>query len=197
MSSKAKASAIIAGAGWVAGVFISLANRVHEMGGSDEDIHRLATPEGEKILDQIAEIIARDARPRFKITVDYNQTLEQMIESCNFEGGVNSDISSKNFPVLGSGKRDLEIELFRFMGFVSGDKSLQEIKKAGYRPATLPEILALAKDHPELQTKFSVVALGSAWRNPYLFVPIIDRRLNVVWFGGAFPESCRFAAVRE
>ena len=50
--------------------------------------------------------------------------------------------------------------------FHNVDEVVTELKKTkpDYRPITLPELLALAIAHPELQLKFPLAALGTIWR---------------------------------
>ena len=55
-------SQIIADAGFIAGFFAELVKRVENQQGTDFDLHRLVTPEGEEALDKIAEIIVQDGR---------------------------------------------------------------------------------------------------------------------------------------
>lgn len=55
--SKKNASSVVAGAGFVADLFLRLQKAVANKGGSDEDIYRLVKPEGEEILQKVAETI--------------------------------------------------------------------------------------------------------------------------------------------
>lgn len=45
---------------------------------------------------------------------------------------------------------------------------LTEIAQAGYRPATFRELLAIGAQHPELQRRKSLVAIGSANHETYI-----------------------------
>jgi hypothetical protein len=67
MASKLDKSIIVAGAGLVASIFTTLVKKVREKGGTDEDIHRLSTPDGESILEEIADIITKYNRRVFKV----------------------------------------------------------------------------------------------------------------------------------
>jgi hypothetical protein len=54
---KKDVSAVVSGMGVAMSVITALVAKVRELGGSDEDIHRLATPEGENLLSGMAEVI--------------------------------------------------------------------------------------------------------------------------------------------
>ncbi len=202
MSSKVDKSQVVAGAGWLSAVFIALAKKVHALGGSDEDIHRLATPAGEPLLEEFAEMIVRGFLQSLKITVDYTQTLQEMIEKGKYDW-VNSNIIQKNFPIRGEGKEEVRIKLFHFDCVISSRDAIAEMDRQGFRPATLPELLALGAVKPELQKEFFIVAFGSRWQFPpggILNVPVLswnaqERRLRLDWFGGNWREHCRFAGV--
>ena len=76
--------------------------------------------------------------------------------------------------------------------------------EAGYRPATLAELLALGESQPELQRQFPIIALGSVWRGAFgrrrvacLYVPGYGRRLNLYYLDNDWRAHCRFLAVRK
>jgi len=63
-----KISAIVSGAGLLAAVWTDLVKAVREKGGSDEDLHRLSTPDGKATIEQIALVIMANAKtdkPKF------------------------------------------------------------------------------------------------------------------------------------
>lgn len=59
---KGNVSAIVSGAGFVAHLISDLVVAVRECGGTDDDIHRLVTPDGKKTLGEIAELVVRSGR---------------------------------------------------------------------------------------------------------------------------------------
>jgi hypothetical protein len=76
--------------------------------------------------------------------------------------------------------------------------------KAGYRPATLAELLALGEAHPELQKEFPIVALGSIWHDadgnrdvPVLSFDGSRRKLFLNWFVNDWYVNFRFLGVRK
>jgi len=203
MSSKLDKSAIVGGAGLVASIFTMLVKKVREAGGTDEDIHRLATPEGENLLAKIAYLIVGNVRQTFKVLVDYSKTLAEMIQAGHYDW-VNSDITSDHFPVKGSGQQEKEVVLFHFGRNISSDDAIAEMTKAGYRPAKVEELLDLGASQPELQKQFPIVGLGSAWQHPngHRYVPSLywfdaKRNLDLLWFESDWDEDYHFAAVRN
>ena len=143
------------------------------------------------------------SRLNFEIEVDGTKTLEQMIADGKYDDK-NSDINKKNFPIKDATKRTVTIELFHFDRNISSEDAVKEMKKEGFRPATVEELLALGADQPKLQREFPIIALGSVWRVFYGFrcVPSLnldgdDRELNLPYWSHGWFGSCRFAAVRN
>ena len=139
----------------------------------------------------------------YKVVVDYyNLSLAQMIEAGKYYW-VNDDITAEHFPVKGESKQ-VEITLLHFDRYISSDEAVKEIDKMGYRPATLPELLALGASQPELQRQFPIVALGSVWQGrygdryvPYLWDDGSGRYLDLDWFDDGWNPGDRFAVVRK
>ena len=48
---------MVSGAGLIAAIFTDLVQAVRARGGSDEDIHRLVTPDGKHLMEKIADLI--------------------------------------------------------------------------------------------------------------------------------------------
>ena len=141
--------------------------------------------------------------PTFQVTVDYGQLLVDMIKAGNYDWK-SDDITAEHFPVQGEGKKEKEVTLFHFKREISSETAISEMDKAGYRPATIEELLALGYSYPELQKQFPIVALGFGWQNQcdYCCVPCLDlhitgRRLWLYHSESDWRECCRFAAVRK
>lgn len=137
-----------------------------------------------------------------RIVVDYSLSLEQMIAAGKYDWS-NSDITAKRFPLKGSGKVELEPKLFYFGRDMSSDNVIAEMDKEGFRPCTIEELLAIGEQHPELQRKFPLVALGSVAEIggcryvAYLRRRGSERELDLLWFGNDWGDICRFPAVRK
>lgn len=140
------------------------------------------------------------------LVIDYSRTLQEMINAGNY-GWTNSNITEKNFPIsleMTGKKVEVSAKLFHFNREISSEDAISEMDKAGYRPATLAEILALGEAQPKLQRQFPIIALGSVWRRadgnrdvPSLNVDGSGRRLYLDWFDGDWSADCRFLAVRK
>ena len=142
------------------------------------------------------------------LTVDYSQTVQEMINAGNY-GWTHREITEKHFPLPTelNGKQvpvTNVTKLFYFNRNISSEAAISEMDKAGYRPATLAELLALGEAHPELQRQFPIVALGSVWRDTRddRRVPVLDfggneRRLSLRWFDYGWPGRCRFLGARK
>lgn len=123
-----------------------------------------------------------------------------------------AEITSGRFPEVGCKPGEVEVTLVEMSSFTTIDGALRYLDFQDFRPATLPEVLALGASQPDLQRKLQIVALGSQWRRPFhslARVPFLygdgdGRRLGLVghhsrhltphlWSWGAAP---RFAAVR-
>jgi len=137
-----------------------------------------------------------------RITVDYSLTLEQMIALGQYDWK-NDDITAKNFPVNGEGKKEITVELVKYESGMSSEAILADLDKNGLRPATHEELLAFGAAFPELQRKFPIVALGSVAsifgdrRVAFLDRYDSERDLRLRWFDGGWYARCRFLAVRK
>lgn len=187
------------------------------MKASKSDLQRLVTAMENKNLSvsQVIELIENsnvqskkvvDTANEIKLTVDYTKIVEQAIADGKYDWK-NSDITTKNFPVspemIGK-KSDISAKLFYFNRDISSDDAISEMDKAGYRPATLMELLTLGVLFPELQRQFPIVALGSVWRDarvyryvPCLYVGNSRRGLNLGWLDSNWDACCRFLGVRK
>ena len=141
-----------------------------------------------------------------KLTIDYTKTVEQAVTDGNYDWK-NGFINAKNFPVfpeMVGKKAEVSSKLFHFNRDISSEDAIYEMDKAGYRPATLMELLVLGFLFPELQRQFPIVALGSIWRDansnrhvPYLYVYGHKRKLYLYWFALDWDARYRFLGVRK
>ncbi len=139
----------------------------------------------------------------YSVVVDYDMSLANMIKVGKYDY-VNGEITSKNFPITGSGKVDISFELVHLNKSASSEEVLLHMEKNNLRPATLAELLAFGAKYPEIQREFPVVALGSSWVNSYgrRDVPCLRRNgsvryLGLYWFGDGRGDYWRFLVVRK
>jgi hypothetical protein len=162
--------------------------------------------EVEKILGALQEFKdgrkSFDCSPTYRVVVNYNRTLAEMIKAGNYKCA-NDDINATNFPVSGSGMVEREVVIFHFKKMTSLDEVITEMDNAGYRPAKIDELLALGEAHPELKSKFPIIALDSTWRHDSsLGVACLEcgnyiSDLNLPWLDFGWGIPCRVAAVRK
>lgn len=184
---------------------------------SESDLQKLITVMENNNLSvaQVIELIEKtgvqsekvvNSTDEIKLAIDYTKTVEQVIADSNYDWK-NDDITSQHFPVspemIGK-KAEVSAKLFHFNCDISSDDVISEMDKAGYRPATLMELLVLGFLFPELQRQFPIVALGSVWHSarvtrhvPCLDVSGIKRKLNLLWFDGVWFAHYRFLGARK
>lgn len=132
-------------------------------------------------------------RLTFGVTIDYNRSLEGMIEA----GKYNLVVASvkDHYSVSGNGLWGRTIELDCFGRFMTTDEVLQEFDQRGLWHGRIQDLLALGIDHPDMQRKYPIVAIGSSWTSggtismvPYLygndherFLSEIESMPNLAW----------------
>ena len=136
------------------------------------------------------------------ISVDYGQTLAQMIVAGHYDWE-NDDISGKNFSVQGKGVVQYEAKLFHFNRGISSEQVVKEIKAAGWEPGKIEHVLSFGAKFPEEQRKYPVIGLGSVARvRGGRRVPCLCRRgagrgLDLDWWDDGWGGGYRFLAVRK
>ena len=184
----------------------SLLEKVRKRGYSDDEILEVANAQGENLLDKFADVMvaaARKPRDSYSVNVNYDLSVEEAISAGNYQA-VNADINAKNFPSTRSGQAELEIVLVRFENRMKSEEVLEELAKEGLRPVDLPEFLAFGAKYPEVQRKFCIAGLGSAWKDrkgyrnvPCLYEASEGRYLDLHWWDDAWYSYSRFAATRK
>jgi len=184
----------------------SLLERVKERGCTDDDILRIATAQGDNLLDKFADVVAEAASRRrdiFPVAVNYDLPVEEAIQAGDYQA-VHAGIASKNFSSTRKGQAELEIVLVRFERRMASEDVVRELDEEGLRAAELHEFLAFGAKYPEVQGKFSVVGLGSVWRDqksyrnvPCLYTASEGRYLDLRWWDDAWYSHSRFAAIRK
>jgi hypothetical protein len=143
---------------------------------------------------------------RLILSVDYRQTLEQMIAAGQF-GWANSAITAKHFAAQGDGTAEFEARLFLFDRGSSSEGAVEAMHGADpttpWIPAKIEHLLAFAALYPEEQRKYPIIALGSVAsadgprQVPYLYSDEARRHLHLSWWALDWPDDARFLAVRR
>jgi len=184
----------------------SLLERAKQRGCSDDDILRVATAQGGNLLDKFADVMVEAASRRrdiFPVAVNYDLPVEEAIQAGDYQT-VHAGIASKNIPSTKKGQAEVEIVLVGFDRRMASEEVVRELDEEGLRAAELHEFLAFGAKYPEVQRKFSVVGLGSVWRDrksyrnvPCLYTASEGRHLDLHWWDDAWYSYSRFAAVRK
>lgn len=139
----------------------------------------------------------------FSVAVDYDQTVEQMVEAGHYDWK-NGDINSGNFQVNRRQSGTMEVHTIQPNRFISSDYAIKEMDNMGFRTAELPELLAIGAKHPDKQKENTVVALGSLLKDPNgrQYVPVLSsvgrgRGLGLYLFGSAWDPCCCFLAIHK
>ena len=190
----------------VSAILQSLLEKIKKRGFSEKEILQVAADQGDQLLDKFADVIAQAARkPRetFPVSVNYDLTVEQAIEAGDFQA-VSANITGRNFSWTRKGQANVEIVLVRFDHRMSSPDVVRELDDEDMRAAELPELLAFAAAYPDVQRKFSVVGLGSIWRDrkgyanvPCLYTASEGRYLDLHWWDDGWYSYSRFAALRK
>jgi len=191
MSSKKDVSAIVSGMGLAMSLVTSLMSKARRLGCEDEDIHRLATPEGENLLDMMAEVIAKDKKERSaakeqfektvvvrRVTVNYDLSEKELVEAGKYDevsetlamagNGWFKEVSDRLRAFPGFGESKKVVESLVSEGFVSsGPNHGQVVLEIELWPA---KVLADGKYMPE---KELVVELEKRGRRPINFKELL------------------------
>lgn len=139
----------------------------------------------------------------FPVVVDYGRSLKEMVAAGNY-GYVHRDIVLENFPVKEKGRKIIEIVLIKFDQKVSSENVIKYMDQKGFRPATLPELLALGEkeENLDLLKNGGVVAFGSMYHLSSGYrVAFLDwrfkNRLRTIRAERVWEKFYSFAAVRK
>lgn len=202
---KKEVSAIVSGMGVGMAILTSLMDKAKKRGLSEESIHRLATPQGDALLDKMITVLAEATATVgniFRVLVNYDLRVDAAIRTGKYDW-VNDNITENNFPTNRKGTTELDIVLVHLDRNVSSEDAIKELDKRGLRPAELHELLSFGAKYPDEQRKYPVVALGSVWQYlvgrfvPYLWDDDSKRHLNLHWFSGDWHAHYRFGGVRK
>lgn len=141
----------------------------------------------------------------FRLIVDYVRPLVRGISAGRYDY-VNSDIKLAHFPLgkveRSKGRIKIAFRLFHPDKEVESVEVLGQIAKAGFRPATLRELLSVGECKPDMQREFPIIALKSIWRNPDggrsvtgLYGDSAERRLTTSYFVRRWSRRHRFLVV--
>jgi curved DNA-binding protein CbpA len=102
-----------------------------------------------------------NARRRFLVTVDYDKSIQNMIEECDFDNSYFEQELLHLYVQKGRGKAQLYVELFKPMYDGQNIRSIIGwLDDLEYRIIDLAELLSFTKAYPMQQYNFAILGLG-------------------------------------
>ncbi len=201
-------SAVVSGAGWIAGFVDRLVEELQARDCTNEDIHALVTSRPRpklamgKIADAIAELI-RTAKNAFRLTkIGDGRTTEELVRDGKYNY-VNPNITSQDFPVRPR-QGAAEIVILEFDRDITSEEAIAEAKKLDLQRPVYEDALYFGVEHPEVQREGPVVFLHEPWLDAYGGPDVLylggdagSRELFLGWFDGRWRRDGRFAFVRK
>lgn len=150
----------------------------------------------------------------YPVTVDYNQSLRDMVMAGNYYLMNDTEITITALPSAGRGKVNMNLYLVHLNYSVDNEHAIDTLDRLGFAPAKLEHLLAFGAKYPVKQTEYPIVALGSQMTDPLgrQYVNYLDRIDDVYqynWPGrclymfsrfdarAKWPEDARFLAIRK
>ena len=169
---------------------------VNKLGGMDT-VEGILSDTIEFVLKTVSFLVATS-----KLVVNYDRSIEDSVKAGKYDD-TNSSITDKNFPSSEIGEKEVEFGMFHFNKVMdSSEDVIAEMKKVGFRPATMKELFAYGEKNPEEQRKCPIIALGSVAglsggrHVGELYGSDGRRGAGLGYFDGGWRESFRFLAVR-
>jgi hypothetical protein len=209
--SKSKSSELVRGAGVAASLWQKLEEAVERNHGLTEDLHLLAQPEGDSIIDDVAKrlvMVGAMQRDAYVVPVNYGLSHQQQIEAGKFDWITDHDNKlirknpTEHLVPVPTGEIEQRITLVHLGRDGKTEGVLAEMEKLNHRPTMSTETLAFLATHPGVQCKFPLVGLGTVWVGSdgrRLVLGACEdsdgRNLDLPWCEGGWRDVCLFLAV--
>lgn len=207
---KRSISEIERGVGFIAGLIPALMDIARELEVPFEAVYRLVTAEGRATLVKMVQVAHQDwlasqtvavepgpAILQYDLTVDYGKTIEQMIKMDEYDGYVDPNITTRNYPIVGRGVVQRKALLVHF-GKNMSDEAFNAWCTANNKVrATALEILAFGAAYKLLQCEFPIVSGQTAQIRGNRYVVCLYRHdgrrdVGLSWTGHEWSGICRF-----
>jgi len=126
----------------------------------------------DKLKRQIKRKIKRHTENQQKklprIVIDSSVSLNDLLEACDLEHYNQHKFNDVNFPQKFNGDNfELSIRKFRYKTKKTPEEIIKRMKKVGFRPVTLYELLVIILMYPTFckMGKYTFTALGSKFKN--------------------------------
>lgn len=202
---KKDVSAIVSATGLIASVWTELIQLVKERGGANEDIHRLATPEGRPLLAKFADLIVDAGQTIgkvFTLKTGGSRTCEELVAAGRYDYA-HPHVTSVNFPVQPSPEGTASVEFLEFDYAPTSDEVLVEAERLGLVRPAHEHALLFGEQCPEVQREWPIAFLHKPWlgmggrpRVLCLWGDVDRRELFPFWFDGEWNSHFRFAFLR-
>lgn len=220
---KKNISDIEKGVGFVGGFLPAIMDMLRERNVPFEAMHRLVTAEGRATLAKLVAVIEADWRAgqpapaappkppepepeptitEYDLTVDYRKTVEQMLKAGEYDGYVDPNITTGNFPVEGTGVVRRKAKLVHFGKDMSDAAVDAWCEARGKRRGTALEQLAIGAAYKSLQREFPIVSGQAAQVSGHRVVVYLSGRgavrdADLGWTGYGWNRGCRFLVFDE
>lgn len=140
----------------------------------------------------------------FPVTVDYDQTVREMIKAGKYDGEYGPASTSPDGHYRG--RANVDIVLVHISRSVESNAALRKLEEMHLRPVSLRELLAFGATYPEQQREFPIIALDSVRRDAsrdhgdaLIFCKENHRYFSYLYSTNnqGWVPACRFAAVRK
>lgn len=138
----------------------------------------------------------------FRVVVDRRASLDRMIADGGYDR-VDPLVRTIPYRRLLGGRKEVEVALVQFQHTFAPSEIKRLMKSHGYSPAYIEELLAIGRDHPELQRRVPIAATGSGvFCNRRRYVPCLGGSKSIRTLDAAvmYRRWCpfyRFAFVKQ
>ena len=135
----------------------------------------------------------------YLVTINYSHSLAAMIKAGKYEL-VSNDLTTKLFPVVGTGVVERTQKLYHFGRLVGDNEATQLIAADGFERSPIEDQLAFGARYPDEQRKYPIAGRTYAAevrghrRVPYLFEGYSRRNLYLYCNDFRWSDGCRFLA---
>ncbi|MBP9749895.1 MAG: hypothetical protein KBD21_04145 [Candidatus Pacebacteria bacterium] len=117
---------------------------------------------------------------QYPIHLDEVVTLDELMCTADYDSCIADVDELERIFAKDPRTQDVVLEPICFESACTLERMLEEMASKGYRPATLRELLGVGAQHPELQRRKVLVALGSINNEAYIHSSSTEWSLNTV-----------------
>ena len=192
---------MVGGAGLLTSIFSKLNTAVVRKGGTAEQIHRLTKPEGDTLIEQMADLIVGRGEI-YELEVNYDDPQWQTIQRDRY--AFVGDVSVTDYPVTETGTKTVRFRELEFDHDPTDQEILDEAERKNCRQPLRPEIETVIRKRytaEQLGQNPRVGITGPAVRRGGEFIRAVvygnggGVRLGWGWVGRRWVRRYRFVVV--